>query len=460
MKLNKSEKANINYLAKVVEIKDFTPHVNPEVTRLKCAHVDGYAIIVGIDEQPGKFVYFPTSCTINPQFLSYANLYRHAEKNADTEKTGMFEDNGRVKAIRLKGQVSEGFLLPLQTLCNFVVDSTNVAFSEDDCQVGTEFDEVEHKGKSFWINKKYVVEHRNGGSHTKGRYDKKAKLFDRTIENQFRFHYDTVIYRRDPQFIEPDDLIHISDKWHGTSAIFAYVLCKHPLTFKEKIAKWLTGEEFNRYEYLYASRSVVKNSKIGGNKNNSGFYGEGNDVWGKAFKYIQHYLVKGMTIYAEIVGFLPNGGYIQKNYDYGCVAPKNGEDYTYGKHYKIMVYRITLTNVDGISHEFSTQEVQQWCKYNGLVPVIQRYYGKAKDLYPNLDVEQHWYENFIESLANDERFYMEKNSPDCVNKVPHEGIVLKKEDMIPRAVKLKCFAFLNKEQKELDAGEENIEDIA
>ena len=460
MKLNKSEKANVNYLAKVVEIKDFTPHINPEVTRLKCAHVDGYTIIVGIDEQPGKFVYFPASCTINPQFLSYANLYRHAEKNADAQKTGMFEDNGRVKAIRLKGQVSEGFLLPLQTLCNFVVDSTNIAFTEDDCKVGTEFDEVEHKGKSFWINKKYIVERHNGGGNAKGRYDKRVKLFDRTIEEQFKFHYDTVIVRRDPTAVSPEDTIQLTHKWHGTSAIFAYVLCKHPLTFREKVAKFLTGEQFNRYEYLYASRSVIKNSKIGGNKNGGGFYGEGNDVWGEAFKFIQPYLIKGMTIYAEIVGFLPNGGYIQKNYDYGCVAPAAGEAYTYGKHYKIMVYRITLTNVDGVSHEFSTQEVQQWCKNNGLTPVIQCYYGKAKDLYPNLDVANHWNENFIEALANDERFYMEKNSPDCVNKVPHEGLVIKKDDMIARAWKLKCFAFLNKEQKELDAGEENIEDLA
>ena len=461
MQLSISKQSNVNYLAKIVEIKDFTPHINPEVTRLKTAHVDGYTIIVGIDEQPGKFVYFPTSCAINPQFLSFANLYRHGEKNANPEASGMFEDNGRVKAIRLKGQVSEGFLLPLQTLCNFIVDSTNVEFTPDDCKVGTEFDEIEHKGKSFWINKKYVVERRNqGGGGSKGRNDRRVKLFDKTIENQFRFHYDTVIVRKDPTAVSPEDTIQLTHKWHGTSAIFAYVLCKHPLNWKEKIAKFLTGEEFNNYDYLYASRSVVKNSKIDGKKNGGGFYGEGNDVWGEAFKYIQPYLIKGMTIYAEIVGFLPNGGYIQKNYDYGCVAPKAGEDYTYGKHYKIMVYRITLTNVDGITHEFSTQEVQQWCKYNGLTPVIQCYYGKAKDLYPDLDVANHWNENFIESLAADERFYMEKNSPDCVNKVPHEGLVIKKDDMIARAWKLKCFAFLNKEQAELDKGEENIEDLA
>lgn len=467
MKLNVSKNANVNYLAKVVEITDFAKHINPEVERLKVAHVDGYSILVGIDEKPGKFVYFPTSCCINPQFLSYANLYRRGELNANPEKTGLFEDNGRVKAVKLKGQVSEGFLLPISTLVDFVVSSTNVKFTDDDCKVGTEFNEVEHNGKSFWINKKYIVQRQNGGGSGDGstRNDRKRKKglkkFNRVIDEQFRFHYSTVIYKKEPMFIQPGDLIHISDKWHGTSAIFAHVLCKHPLTWKEKVAKWLTGEEFNKYDYLYASRSVIKNANINPGAKERGFYGADGDVWFEAFKVIKPYLIKGMTIYAEIVGYLPNGKMIQKNYDYGCECPKPTESYTYGKHYKIMVYRITMTNVDGIVHEFSAREVHQWCENNGLVPVIERYYGYAADLYPDLVVDDNWCENFIERLANDERFYMEKNSPDCVNKVPHEGIVIKKEDMIPHAVKLKTFAFLGKvEQPELDAGIENIEDLA
>lgn len=465
MKLSISKKANVNYLAKVVEIKDFTPHINPEVTRLKVAHVDGFNIIVGINEEPGKFIYFPTSCCINPQFLSYANLYRKAEMNVDQTQTGMFEDNGRVKAIKLKGQVSEGFLLPIQTFLNFVVSSTNVDFTEDECPAGTEFDEVEHKGKTFWVNKKYVVQHQNGGGGNGGtrnekKRNKKLKKFNRLIDNQFRFHYDTIIVRKTPEVIQPNDLIHLSHKWHGTSAIYAYVLCKHPLTFKERIAKFLTKEEFNRYEYLYASRSVVKNQNINAGVTN-GYYGEGGgDVWKESFEYIKPYLIKSMTIYAEVVGYLPNGKMVQKNYDYGCVPPKPGETYTYNKHYKIAVYRITLTNPDGIVHEFSAREVQQWCNEHGLFPVRECYYGLAKDLYPDIPEDENWSEKFIERLADDDRFYMEKDSPDCVNKVPHEGLVIKKEDMASRAWKLKCFAFLNKEQKELDAGEENIEDLA
>jgi hypothetical protein len=55
---------------------------------------------------------------------------------------------------------------------------------------------------------------------------------------------------------------------------------------------------------------------------------------------------------------------------------------------------------------------------------------------------------------------MEKNSPDCKNKVPHEGIVIKKEDGIAHAWKLKTFRFLSKEAEDADKGESNIEDNA
>lgn len=61
-------------------------------------------------------------------------------------------------------------------------------------------------------------------------------------------------------------------------------------------------------------------------------------------------------------------------------------------------------------------------------------------------------------MANDKNFYMEERSFECNNNVPQEGVVIKKEDMISHAWKLKCFAFLNKEQKELDSGQSNIED--
>lgn len=454
MKLIQSKNANVNYLAKIVKIDNFHKHSDPEVTKLKCCCIDGFNIITGIDSEPGLYVYFPTACCINPKFLSYANLYRHGELNIDQTKTGMFEDNGRVKAIRLRGELSEGFIIPIVVLENWVMSTVNVELKVEE---GTEFDSIEHDGKTFWVNKKYIPKNtRTSGAPGSGNSGKgkQPKGLDKIIENQFRFHYDTVLIKKCPHVLHPNDLISITSKVHGTSGISAYVLCKQELNWKQKIARWLTGEEFDKYDYLYSSRSIIKNQYYNRNVQ-SGFYGV--DVWRYADDVVRPCLSKGMTAYYEIIGFLPNGGYIQKNYDYGCLPPVGDEAYTYGKHFKVQIYRVTITDVSGKVHEFSAREVQLWAQMVGLVPVEQYYYGYAKDLYPDLDPSEHWNENFLSKLANDKNFYMECNSPTCDNKVPHEGIVIKIENMKSEAFKLKCFKFLDGEGKALDKGEVDIE---
>jgi len=459
LKLNISKKANINYLAKVVHITEFSKHPNPEVTKMKVAHIGGYSISVGINEPEGFYVYFPTMSQIHSELLEYLNLYAKPELNKDaTAKPGFFGKNGRVKAIKLKGYPSEGFLLPYEHFNNWVVDSVNQSLPEP--EDGLEFDEITDGNKSFWVCRKYIVR-QQGGSHLydrHSRYDKNLKKFDRIIENQFRFHYETEMLRKNPTVIKPNDIIQISSKWHGTSAISAYILCNKPLTWKEKIAKWLTKYTFPVYDHIYASRKVIKNQYINPKVNN-GYYGS-DDFRVIADKHLRPYITKGLSLYYEIVGYTTDNKYIQKEYDYGCRPIKEGESYTEGIHYKIYIYRITYTNIDGVVQEFSARAVQNWCKKNGLRPVTELYYGYASDLYPDLNTEEHWNENFLERLANDKNFYMEERSPECANNVPHEGVVIRIEDNLAHAFKLKCFNFLNKEQKALDNGEINIEDVS
>ena len=451
MKLIKSTKANINYLAKVIDITNFLPH--PNADRMKIAQVGGYKVCVGIDEPAGRYIYFPVNSEINPNLLSYCNLYRHTEKNANTEKAGFFNDNGRVTAIKLRGFPSEGFLLPYKQLENFIADTLNLKLSN--IENNTDFDIAAEGNKEFWICKKYIVVHHiSQGQSNSNKRQKKVARFNKVIDTQFHFHYDTVRIQNDKWAIIPNDLISITEKIHGTSGISAYILCKKKPSLINKIKSWF-GSPNIEYDYLYSSRSVIKNAtEI---TNPGGYYGC--DIWAEADKIIRPHLQKGMTIYYEIVGFLPTGRYIQKNYDYGCVPPEAGEPFTHEKHFKVRVYRITMTNVDGYVHEFSAKEVQEWCKANNLIPVTEYFYGYAKDLY-NIPIDDNWTDTFWDTMANDKNFYMECDSPSCINKVAHEGLVIKKEDMISRAWKLKCFYFLNGEQKELDAGEENIEDNA
>ena len=165
MKLTKSKNYDVNYLAKVVNIKQFENHPNPEVTRLKLAPVGGYRVIVSIDSKPGFYVYFPALSQINPDFLRYASLFRDGTLNANPDKKGFFEKNGKVTAIKLKGQVSEGFLIEFDIFNNWLVDSVNKTVEpvEDE-----EFDSVEDGEKIFWVNKKYIVPTQTRGGNAGG----------------------------------------------------------------------------------------------------------------------------------------------------------------------------------------------------------------------------------------------------------------------------------------------------
>lgn len=479
MELVKSSNINLNYAAKIVEIKDFIKHPNPKCERLKCCSIDGYSIAVGIDTVPGTYVYFPIECAIDKTYLSANNLFRDKEKNADKEQSGFFEDNCRVKIIKLQGCPSEGFIMPIDSLYTWIEKVTSLKEIISNLKVGFEFDMID----DYSLCKKYVIKEvrmpgqpGEGGKITKKLKAKTSKL----IDNQFRFHYDTTLIKKCPYVITPDSLISITEKVHGTSGISAYILCKTPVYKTMKIVSWITNHitipilrvfggrktesniDDEEYDYLWSSRSVVKNQYY--NELVSGGY-YGCDVWKYAHDIVQDKLTKGMTLYYEIIGYLPNGGAIQKSggsvFDYGFEQPtiEVGKSYTYeyGKHYGIQVYRVTYTNPDGRVFEFSARQVQQWCEKNGLIPVKQYYYGYAKDLYKDLSVTEHWNENFMARLSNDANFYMEMNSPSCKNKVPHEGIVIKIENSLSQAYKLKCIKFLEKESKALDKGEIDIE---
>ena len=101
----------------------------------------------------------------------------------------------------------------------------SVTNKEIEVEAGIEFDIVEHEGKEFWINKKYIPK-RQQGRTPRNNQTKKVKGISKFIDGQFRFHYDTVIIKKHPNVIHPNDLISISEKIHDFSAISAYVLCK------------------------------------------------------------------------------------------------------------------------------------------------------------------------------------------------------------------------------------------
>ena len=440
----KSEKAKVNYLSQVIQIDNIRPHANAD--RLEIVTYQGANIIVAKNSVKlgDVMIHCAVESCLNKDFLSKNNQFEDKELNADKEIKGFFNKKARVRAINLRGEPSRGFLFPPQWL---KVWQPELDIDNIKDYVGIEFDMV--NGSLF--SKKYVPMKQKSRKDKppRNRYNNVLKNFDKLVESQFNFHYDTQFLAKNLDRIEPDDIISITTKYHGTSAVFSNILINRKLNRFEKLLKKLGVKiETTEYGTIVSSRGVIKNRYI--NKAlPEGFYDV--DIWLHASKQIAPMLAKGETMYAEIVGYLPDtANFIQKNHDYKC---NEGE-------YEIYVYRVTQTNVDGIVYELSALQVQQWCKSRGLKPVKELYYGRAKDVYPDLKIEQHWAENLLERLKNDqENFFMECNSPDCYNEVPHEGIIIRNESKgnMP-AFKIKTEAHYLMETKLLDEGVLNIED--
>ena len=430
--------SDTNYKAIVFTIKNLRKIEKAD--RLLATSIFGNNVIVGIDTKEGqKGLYFPLESQIGLEFAVANDLLRR--KNPETGKAegGMFDENRRVRAQIFRGERSMGFWIPIESLNKLAQGFDNQI---EDLKDGEEI--LEFNGHE--IAKKYIPRNTKGQSSVSNNNQGKKKE-SKVIEGQFRFHKDTAQLGKNMHRIEPDDLIAITYKYHGTSAIAANVLVKREMTWKYKLVKAINKllglkASFEHYDYLYASRTVVKNDT-----NHPGWYGE--DLWTAAGKkYFEGNLKQGETIYYEIVGYTEGGKAIQKGYDYGC---KVGE-------YFPIIYRITYTLPDNTVVELPWHQVEERAKQLGVKSALTLYYGKAVDLIDtsedSLTTLDNWQERVLKHLQDT---YLEK---DCIfhpKGVPAEGICVRKEGLELDTFKLKSFRFLQKETEDLDKGEIDLE---
>ena len=440
MALGTSDKANKNYLAKIVALG--VPIRHPNADRLQGFIIDGNRIWTDLTRHTGELgVYFPLECKLNEGLLSRLNLYRDGEKNVDTNVKGYFEKSGRVRAVRLRSEPSEGFFLTLEEVIQ--------ALGEEDISilnVGTEFD--------MWggqvICEKYIPP-----SHMRGEPGEprnKTKRISRMVEGQFRLHEDTAQLKKNMHKLESGTNISITYKMHGTSFVVANVLVKRTLRWYERLARWCgVNVQEEEYDIVYSSRSVIKNEYL--NKVSNHFYGV--DLWGDVKDALHGKTLKGVTLYGEAVGYTSTGRPIQGGYDYGFKAPRANEEYKEGVHFGTYIYRITLTNVDGQKIELSWSQVKEYCSKYGLRHVPEIYCGTAITVSPVVCNAINWHDRFLEVLTAG---YLEKECYMCTNKVPAEGVVVRVDRLFDfEAYKLKSFKFLERETKELDKGEVDME---
>lgn len=480
----KLEIKDTNYTASVVAIKTLV--ALPKCDNVCAAMLFGHSVIVGKDTPVGTVgLYFPVETALSKEFLSKNNLYRHQELNADPEKKGYFEDGGRIRAVKFRGYPSDGFFIPIESL-----DNLNIQLDEP-LEIGAEFNLI----NGVEICRKYIPKSLRE-KHVPGvkKPKREAVKFSRLVDNQFRLHPDTVQLGKNIHLLHPDDMISLSDKFHGTSFVVGKVLTVRPLPWKDRLAKWLgvlVKEEI--YDAVYSSRKVVKGvsyyqhtfqgtccslwrrtcskllpsawtAKMRGKEiayqslfdKGVGFYGY--DLWEDIKNQIIEVIPQGVTVYGEAVGYLNSGKCIQKGYHYGAKP----------NQFDIYVYRVTFTNPQGMVFEFSWPQMKEFCESRGLNMVREFFYGYAKDAFPDLEISlqnsgENWLEVWQEGFLNRLLACKAWNMGDVMCKtnnfeVPAEGTVLRK-DFLHRSEAFKCknWNFLTWETKQLDAGEVDIE---
>ena len=537
----KSEGFREEYSCAICRVGEVTPIEGSDF--LAQTVVSGFNIVVRKDEvhEGDVVLYAKNETALNKQYLSannafeigeydlnsnaaeVASLIENGQKDEAKKKTGFFNKHGRVKMIKLRGCPSMGYIFTLESLVRWDDTLADVNLEEyiDKTKEGVEipynFDTV--NGKLF--AKAYVPKTnmpRNGGGS--GKKTDKTKKFDRLIEGEFSYHYDTQQLNNNMWKLSPDNVVDISLKVHGTSGIFGNILVKSPTLMNkvrdlvnslkdrkirkinrdiEKLSKLIESYEgalevskgevaamhkadisimreeisdlerkatkienskwnnfSTEYYNIYSSRKVIKNRYI--NKQvNSGYYSV--DVWGEYHRLLEGKIPENVTIYGEIVGYENDiDKMIQKGYDYGCERGKN----------KLMIYRVNEKMSDGTHKEYEISEVIDFAnklveKYpeisDNIMPYPLLYHGKLTDLYPDIDTTNHWHENVLAELkADKEHFGMELDEPLCKTKVPREGICLRIEnDPIKECFKLKSLKFLKKESDDVSNGIVDIE---
>lgn len=437
-------KNEINYAALVIEVPE--PKKLPNSDRLYGIGVAGIEVVVDASwlERVGeKAVLFPAEAQLSHALCAYANLYRHQEFNDNPEEQGYLDDNRRIRALKLRGNISKGLILPLGK----VTPVTN-SF-EDDFEVGQSFDTV----NGIEVSRKYALPVK--GMPMSKEQAKLAKAFKRVDEKVFPTHIDTEQYERNEGHIDPDDIVIVTQKLHGTSVRFGNVPVKVEHTFWERLAKKL-GIRVREHEYdlIAGSRKVIKDPK---STTQNHFYTT--DVWSKAAQKYGADLPKGFMVFGELVGYTADGGAIQKGFTYEEAL--NVDAVHDAGSSSLYVYRVAIVNEDGVLRDLSWDQVKKFAYAYGLKHTPELWRGPKAALQLEAFAEKNFAkENMVQrGFGSVPRYVDLPVALSAGGTGKDEGIVLRVDrgGDVPYLLKYKNNSFYLHETAELDQGEESIE---
>ena len=364
------------YCAYITTIKELRKHSNAD--RLQCAQIYGQNVIVDLSYSLGdRVIYFPTDGQLSEEFANDNNLVRKKDENGNNIGGYLDPNKRNITALKLRGEKSEGLILPIKVLEKY----TDISKLKDGEQI-TVLNGHEICKKYIPIrNKRYRASECYKVSNKKEEKKTIAYPF-------FAEHKDTEQLAYNEQAFREGDTIYITRKLHGTSARISNTI----EVMTKKRPKWVKklfhiGDKITKkYSVVSGSRRVVLRAFDGG------FYGN-NEFRKKYQDMFKGKLPKGMTVYGEIVGWIDENTPIMPRCNNSKVKDKEfqkmyGEEtiFTYGctpGENDFYVYRITMTNDDGVVIEIPTEETLLWCERLGVkfVPLLEKFlYTTWEDL--------------------------------------------------------------------------------
>jgi len=324
-----------NHKAIVASIK---VRKHPNADRLQLGTCLGFQVVVGLNVKDGEIgLLFPEGLQLSEEFARANDLVRR--KNEDgTYSGGFFEENRRVRAQKFRGEVSDAFWIPLESLSSFG-DTSKL-------REGDLLDEF----NGTKICQKYFTRATRSRIQGQPKTNAVAKVFPQ--------HLETEQLRLNLHKIPLGETVYITEKLHGTSGRFGYIPLERPLKWWERLLQ-KCGIRIDQKEYGYVNgsrRVVLSQTK---------------DFRWQAAKLFEGKLHKNEIVYFEIVGF-EGDAHIMPPHDSNKMKDKEilkkygpKMEYLYGcprGSFDVYVYRIAVVNEDGVLYDLPWKDVKRRCE--------------------------------------------------------------------------------------------------
>lgn len=354
-----------NHCGFVVKVSALRPHSNAD--RLQIATFFGNDTCVSLDTHIGDIgIYFPSDLCLSPTFCDVNHLCRKNSKGEDD--TGYLDpDKRNIRAIRLRGEKSDGIYLPIETLASF----GDISSLTPGDTIGTFNGHV--------IAEKYIPKVKYQPSKTSRSHGKASKMH-RISCPFFVEHIDTPQLRFNMDKYHPGDIICLTEKIHGSSTRHGYFAVEQP---RSPLRRLFGIPAKVKNEYFLGTRRTVVETLTGG------YYGDNGwrINWGKRF---EGKLMVGEEAFGEIAGFYaPNQPimavadnlktkdkeFIKQygkttTFSYGCSSTGEGKPLN-----RLFIYRMTYTSPTGYVIEYPWDLVRLRAEQMGfeIVPELERF---------------------------------------------------------------------------------------